>query len=248
MALRGVERDVEPPFANPHPRDELGQRVGNPEARILEVHRIDRMRRDRHLDARAADLALLTEAEHAGDAAARALADDAVEIDEADRLARPVGTRDAGAQAAGHECQVRVGVLRFDGALLVAEVLAPLQLVVLVAGAFGKHRAERLDVGRHALKVQPRRDAAIEEAGRGVGRPVEALRIGGERLVLGGKSRPHLDHLEASLGCHFQDEIQRSRTHGLRQSSTASAVRAEPRGGPPGRRAESGRAACELGA
>ena len=53
---------------------------------------------------------------------------------------------------------------------------AALEPVVLVAGAFGKQRAERVDVGRDVLGAQPRRQAAIEKAGGRVRRPVEAVR------------------------------------------------------------------------
>ena len=49
------------------------------------------------------------------------------------------------------------------------QVLAPLEPVVLVAGAFGKQRAEGLDVGRNVLRAQPRRQAAIEETRRSCG-------------------------------------------------------------------------------
>ena len=78
--------------------------------------------------------------------------------------------------------------------------VAALESVVLVAGALGKQRAEGVDVGRNVLRAQARGQAAIEESGGGVKRPVEAVRIRVERLVFGREMRPEIDDVEASLG------------------------------------------------
>ena len=86
------------------------------------------------------DHALVVEADEARQAPPRPALDDAVEIDEEDRLAGPVRVRDARAQAAGDEREVRVGVPRLDRALLGIEIVAALQPVVLVAGALRKQR------------------------------------------------------------------------------------------------------------
>ena len=121
----------------------------------------------RHLDPGPADHALAAEADHAGDATSGTSVHHAVEVHEADRLAGAVRVRDARPQAAGDEGQVRIGVLRLDGALHRVEVLTSFELVVFVAGAFWKQRPVGLHVRAHLGGGQPRRDAAIDEAGRG---------------------------------------------------------------------------------
>src|SRR3954471_7382347 len=102
----------------------------------------------------------LAEADETRAAAPRASLVDAVEIDEEHRFAGAVRMRDAGPQAAGNERQVRVGVARFDRALVSVEIGAFLEPVVLVAGALGKNRAERVDVRRHVLRAEPGGQAA----------------------------------------------------------------------------------------
>ena len=88
----------------------------------------------------------------------------AVEIDEEDGLTGAVRVRDAGAQAAGNEGEMRVGVPWLNRPLLGIEVLAAFQPVVLIAGAFGEDRAEGIDVGRDMLGAQPGGQTAIEES------------------------------------------------------------------------------------
>ena len=85
--------------------------------------------------------------------------------------------------------------------------------VVLVTRPFRKKSAERLDVRRDVLGAQTGGNAAIEEAGRRVRRPVKAMRIGGKRLVFGGEPGPHLHHIEARRGCHLECEVQRFGDH-----------------------------------
>ena len=82
------------PFADAGRADELRQLLVDAEPRILQVHRVDRVRRDRHLDARRADEPFLAEADRARVSRRRGRPSfDAVEIDEEHRLAGPV--RDA---------------------------------------------------------------------------------------------------------------------------------------------------------
>ena len=61
-----------------------------PQPRILQVDRVDRMIRDRHVDPQTLDLLLAVEADDAGQPTARTAIGDAVQIDEADALLRPV--------------------------------------------------------------------------------------------------------------------------------------------------------------
>ena len=125
------------------------------------------------------------------------------------------GMRDARAQPAGDEREMRVGVARLDRALHRVEIVAAIEPVVLVAGALGKERPEGVDVGGDVLRAQPRRDAAIEETGRRVGRPVQAVGITGERFVFRGEPGPQLDDVEARLRSHLKREIQRFGRHAM---------------------------------
>ena len=83
----------------------------------------------------------------------------AVEIDEADRLVRPVGVGDAGAEAGGDERQVRIGVLRLDDALLGGELHPAIEPVVLVVGAL----RERWP-GTRRCRPPPRASASSRDA------------------------------------------------------------------------------------
>ena len=129
-----------------------------------------------------------------------------------------------GPQAAGDERQVRVGVARLHGALLRVEVVAALEPVVLVAGAFREQRPERLDVARNVLGAEPRRQAAVEEARGRVGRPVQAVRIGGKRLVFGGEMGPQLDDVESRLGEKLERKVERLRRHQAAVGLTVDAI------------------------
>jgi hypothetical protein len=143
------------------------------------------MRRQRHVDLRGPHHALAAEADEAGETAARPALVDAVEVDEADGFAGAVRVSDTGAQPAGDERQVRVGVARLVGALLGIEVEALVQAVVLVAGAFREERAEGFDVRRDPIGAQAGGQAPIQKAGGRVERPIQAIRVGAQSLVLG---------------------------------------------------------------
>src|SRR5215216_5471013 len=130
------------------------------------------MLRDGYFDARPADDALGAEADQACQAPARTAFHNPVEIDETDRFAIAVRMRHARTQPAGHERQVRVGIFRLRGALYGVEIGAAIELVVLVAGTLRKECAERVDEGGDVLFAQPRGNAAIEETGGGVRRPI----------------------------------------------------------------------------
>ena len=164
-----------------------GQRLDllvEPELRVLQVDRVDRVRRHRDHQALADDFLFLAEADDRRLALARLALVHAVEVDEVDRLARAVPVGDAVAQAGADEGQVRIGVLRLVALLLVGQLVAQLQLVVLVAGAFREDRLEdlheRLDA-RLAFLLEPRRQALIEVAGGRVEGAVERPREGLER-------------------------------------------------------------------
>ncbi len=140
----------------------------------------------------------------------RPAVDHAVEVDEEDRLVGTVGMRDARAQPAGDERQVRVGVARLDGALLGIEVVAALEAVVLVAGAFGKQRPEGVDVGRNVLCAQPRRQAAIEEARRSCATTSRgSADRRRQRLVFGGEPGSQVDDVETRPRSKLERHIER---------------------------------------
>src|SRR6185437_9083289 len=86
-----------------HQLDDL---IVDAETRVFEVHRIDGMIRNRHLDLQPPDFLLAIESDDAGQATTGTSAGDAIEIDEADALLRPIHVADAGAQARRHEREV----------------------------------------------------------------------------------------------------------------------------------------------
>src|SRR6266545_2153829 len=99
MAFGRVEHDAKLSLARTGARHERRQRGIDPQARIFQIDRIDRMVRDRHLDAGLADDALAAKADDARQAAARTSFENAIEIDETHRLAVAIGMRDARTEA-----------------------------------------------------------------------------------------------------------------------------------------------------
>jgi hypothetical protein len=121
---------------------------------------------------------------------------DPIEIDEEHRFVGAVRVRDAGAQPAGHERQVRVGVARLDGALRRVEVLTALETVVLVPRAFGKERPEGLEVIGDPLGTESRGQAWLEKPCCRMAGPVERPGIVGESGVLVGELAAQIDEVE----------------------------------------------------
>src|SRR5262245_34038331 len=106
MPFGRIEHNAELSLARARLDDEIRQGGVDPEARILEVHRIDWVLGYRNLDPRLADDALGPEADDASQTTARTAFDDAVQIDEADGFAVAIRMRDARPQPARHERQV----------------------------------------------------------------------------------------------------------------------------------------------
>ena len=203
-----------------HQLDDL---LVDPQPRILQVHRVDGMIRHRHADADLRHLGLAREADDAGETAARAAVGDAVEIDEADRLLRAVHVADARAEARRHEGEVRVGVARLDGALLRRQIVAPIELIVFVAGALGKHGPEHLDVRGDGILLarQTRREALLEITRRRVKRVIEVSRIDVEQVAM---RRPqpfaNVDDVEPGPRRELERDLDRSGCHsGVRRPS-----------------------------
>src|SRR4029453_16196534 len=152
----------------------------------------------------------------------------AVEVDEAHRLAGAVRVGDAGPQPAGHEHQMGVRVARLDGALRGVEVEPPLELVMLVTRALREDPAQCVDVRRHALRAEPCDQAPVEEAGRRVRGPVEAVRVGRERVeILERKPRAQLDDVEPGPRRELEGQLERTFSH-RRPSGRPPTARALP--------------------
>src|SRR5437899_482135 len=128
------------------------------------------------------------------------------------RRGRPSLTPSRSTKPTGDERQMRVAVARLDGALRGVEIAPALESIVRVAGALGKDPAQGLDVGRDATGTEARDQAAIEEAGRRVGRPVEAARKRREGVgVLAREARTQVDDLEAGSSRHLEGYVERIR-------------------------------------
>ena len=133
---------------------------------VLEVHRVDRVRRDRNHQPLADDFLFLAEPDDGRLALAGLAFVHAVQVDEVDRFTRPVAVGDAVAQAGADERQVRVGILRLVPLLLLGELGPLFELVVLVAGPLREDRLE--DLRRRARRPArlPARDGS-PGSGRG---------------------------------------------------------------------------------
>ena len=84
--------------------------------------------------------------------------------------------RHARTQAAADKGQVRVGIRGLDGPLLRRQLRPAIEIVVVIAGAFGKHGREEVDVGTDSLRTrsEPRRKALRKIAGGRVRGAVQA--------------------------------------------------------------------------
>ena len=88
---------------------------------------------------------------------------------------------------------LRHQLTRLDRALPGIQIITALEPVVLVSGAFREQRSKRLEVTRNVLRAEPRRQAPIEKARSGMRRPIQALRVGRERLVFSCKMGAQFD-------------------------------------------------------
>ena len=168
LALAAGELEPDAAAGDPLRLDQRDDLLVDPQLRILQVDRVHRVIRHRHVDAQPRHFALAGEADNAREAAARTAVGDAVQIDEAHGLFGPVDVADAGAEARRDEGEVRVGVARLDRPLRRRQVLPAIELIVLVAGPLGEHRAKDLEVGRDRRLVvarQPRGQALLEIPG-----------------------------------------------------------------------------------
>jgi hypothetical protein len=166
-------------------------------------------RRHRHLDAGGPDDALLAERDQPRAAAARHALVHTVEVDEEDALAIAVRMRHAGAQPAGHEGEMRVGVARLDGPLLGVEVVAFVQAVVMVAGTLREDGPERVDVGRNVRGTESRCQPSVKEPRRGMERPVLTMRVRRQRIVFLCEGGSEVDNVDAGPRRELEGQVER---------------------------------------
>jgi hypothetical protein len=154
VPLGRIEVDAKASLADSRPLYERRELVVQPEACVLQVHRVDGVRRHRHFDPRRQDPVLGVKADHARQPSAGTPVDHPVQIHEAHRFPGAVRVPDARAQTAGNEGEVRVGVAWFDRALRGVQVVAPVHAVVLVACPFGEQVPQRVDITWNVLGTQ----------------------------------------------------------------------------------------------
>jgi hypothetical protein len=109
---------------------------------------------------------------------------------------------------------VGVGIGRLDRALLRAQLGAPIEIVVVISGTFGKDRGEEVDIRPDSVgtRPEPRRKALWKVAGGRMQRAVETAIVLLEDVTVGGRSlRADIDDVETTSrrdvetqfeGCH----------------------------------------------
>ena len=84
---------------------------------------------------------------------------------------------------------------------------------MLVAGPLREQRPEGLDVARNMFSAEPRSQTAVQEARGRMGRPVQAMRICGKRLVFSGEMGSQLNDVKSRLGKKLERKVERMRRH-----------------------------------
>ena len=203
--------------------DECRALIVDTERRRLEVHRVDREAGNGNGQPRLSDVLFVRVANHARDPAPGPAGVNTIEIDEAHGLLDPVGVRDARAQRARHERKVGIGVLRFFGPLCLGQFGPPLDFVVLVSRALGKHRPEQVDVGHdaRATLIQARREALVQVSGGGVEGAAEDALVAVQRVAEAfGNPLPHVNDIDARPRDQLERVFQRCQWH--RQAATTA--------------------------
>ena len=165
------------PLSRPLAGEQLVDAGDQPELRVGQVHRVDRMLRERHPERLARHDALLVVGHDRGlPLAPRSpfVPSRSMKIHRGERL---VAVGDAVAHPRADEGEVRVGVARLDLLLLVGELAAQLHLVVPVLGVRREERVPRVEELREppAVVMHAAGEALVEVAGRRVQRAVERL-------------------------------------------------------------------------
>ena len=145
-------------------------------------------------------------------AATRAALVHAIEIDEADRIARAVAILDTRPQSGGDEGEVGVRIARLHGALGVGQLAAAMQLIVLVGRALGKEPPEHVHVrlDTRAAACETRGEALLEISCSRVKRVIEAPPVGVEDVaVQDGGAAAHVDDVEARARRQLDRQLNR---------------------------------------
>jgi hypothetical protein len=208
-----VRCELEPhtPLGDAMLADEPVQPFGQPERRIFQTHRFDRVLRDRHTKDRPCHLDLLVVADKARDPLARRALEGAVEIDEVDGAGALGAVRHAGVKTRCHERQMRVAVGRLHAFLLGRQLGAKVEIIVLVAGVRGKYRLKEVQIRLQAgaARRKARGKALRQVAGRRMWRDVQAAREPVEGVaVRGGCHRADINDVDprarANVQCGFE--------------------------------------------
>ena len=111
-----------------------------------------------------------------------------------------------------------IGVARLDRPFRRRQVLAAIELIVLVAGPFGEHRPEDFEVRRDRPPVvtrQTRRQALLEIARGRVKRVIQVARVRVEQVAM---RRPQLfanvDDVEPGPRRQFERDLDWRNSHG----------------------------------
>ena len=106
---------------------------------------------------------------------------------------------------------------RCESAFRGRQILAPLELIVLVAGALGEHRAEHFDVWRDGvlLAAQARGEALLEVPGGRVKRMIEVVRVDVEQIaVRPAEAVADVDDIEPGPRRELEGNLDRRYSHG----------------------------------
>src|SRR5688572_16958268 len=107
---------------------------------------------------------------------------------------------------------MRIGVGRLDRTLLGCQLGAPCEIVVMIAGAFGEHRREQIDVWTNAMRTcaEPRRKTLRKVPGCGVQRAVETAVVSLEHVAICGCGLcPNIDDVETAPRRNVEVEFER---------------------------------------
>src|SRR5688572_22331580 len=107
---------------------------------------------------------------------------------------------------------MRVGIRRLDGTLLGRQLRTPIKIVVVIAGAFGKNRGEKIDVWTYSLLARPesRSKTLRQIAGGCVQRAIQTAVVLLEHIAVSGcRLGPNIDDVEPASWRDIETEFER---------------------------------------
>jgi hypothetical protein len=212
VALGLIDDEVDAGALHAGAGHQLVDALEQPQARIGQVHRINRVLRHRDHERRPRHDLVVVVGDHGGPALALQCVGLAVELDEVDRRVGPCAVGHAVAHAGADEGQVRIAVSRLDDLLRIAQLAAQVHLVVTVLAALREQRREGAEELRQQIVVvvQPHAQALIEVARRGVERRIERAAVAAQDVAeLRGDAAVDVDSLEAPLRRQGQRQFRR---------------------------------------